>query len=91
MDTKPTPAPPSPPPPPPVPGPASAAASALGRRAAGVPKRYSAEELDKRRAAMNAINARKVQVAKGTVKRLAVSSGKVRNATPEEITKFGRR
>ena len=75
----------APPPPPPVPGPASAAAATLGRRAAGVPKRFSEEELEKRRQAMKAINERKVAVAKGTVKRITVSSGKIRKATPEEI------
>ena len=57
----------------------SAAASALGKRAAGVPKSYSPEEIERRRAQMVGINEgkRKVAVARGTVRKLAVASGKV--------------
>jgi hypothetical protein len=54
------------------------AASALGKQAAGIPKRFSPEELERRRKQMTQINEDRkgtVQVAKGTVKRLAVSSG----------------
>ena len=71
-----------------MPGPVSAAAAALGRRAAGVPKRFSEEELAKRREAMRAINERRVAVSKGVVKRIAVSSGKIRPATPEVVKTF---
>lgn len=73
--------PPTPPRAPAVPGPSpvSAAASALGKRAAGVPKTFSAEELERRRAQMVGINEgkRKVAVARGTVRKVAVASGKV--------------
>ncbi len=63
----------------PSPGPVSAAASALGKRAAGVPKVYTAEEIERRRAQMVGINEgkRRVAVARGTVKKVAVASGKV--------------
>jgi hypothetical protein len=59
------------------------AAAALGRRAAGIPKKFSPEELEKRRQQMTAINAERaatgqVAVARGVVKRLAVASGRVR-------------
>jgi hypothetical protein len=51
----------------------SSVASALGRRAAGVPKKFSEEELAKRRAQMTQINATRtdrVSVVKGTLKRI---------------------
>lgn len=60
---------------------ASKAASALGRRAAGVPKKFTPEELARRTERIQAVNAkRKVAVAKGTLVRTAVASGIVRRA-----------
>lgn len=57
----------------------SKAAIALGRRAAGVPKAFTPEEIEKRTARIQAVNAkRKVAVAKGTLVRTAVSSGIIR-------------
>lgn len=56
------------------------AASALGKRARGVPKKFTAEELERRKQQMQTINeqkaaAGKIAVSKGTVKRVAKSSG----------------
>lgn len=58
----------------------SQAASALGKRARGVPKRFTAEELERRKTMMQSLNeqraaAGKVAVAKGVVKRVARASG----------------
>lgn len=59
----------------------SKAAAALGRRAAGVPKKFSPEELARRTERIQAVNAkRKVAVAKGTLVRTAVASGIVRRS-----------
>ncbi len=51
----------------------SSVASALGKRAAGVPKKLTEEELARRRDQMNQINATRtdrVTVAKGVLKRI---------------------
>lgn len=61
--------------------PISTAARALGQRAAGVPKKFTPEELERRRVQMTQINSERqsqVAVAKGTVRRIQVSRGKLR-------------
>ncbi len=57
----------------------SKAAAALGRKGAGVPKKFTPEELAKRTARIQEVNAkRKVAVSKGTLVRTAVATGIVR-------------
>lgn len=59
----------------------SATASALGKLAAGVPKKFSPEELERRRAQMTQINSNRterVTVVKGTLKRIV--PGRLRRA-----------
>lgn len=83
----------SPPPPPPPPPPApvqratSDAARTLVRRAVGVPKKYTPEELQRRKEQMEKMNAERaaaknVVVAKGTKVIIARGSKIVGGATP---------
>lgn len=66
---------------PPAPPTPSEAAATLGRQAAGVPKRFSPEELAKRTARINEVNAgrkAKVELAKGKVTLVQVAHGVLR-------------